>query len=166
MIYAEQYRKIYETAFGRSSEFDTTLFGRYSDRLCYISESGKAVAAFFLLPCFLEKKGIIQNAHYLYAAATAPDSRGQGFMTRLIKQVCRDCTEPIFLKPADSSLIKFYSERGFSAVNASPFCGEYKLLCDFPELSALCKPEQNNFIVMYHKPNIKIKSICFADTLD
>lgn len=167
MSFSEQYKEIYEAAFGSSPRFDSLLFKNYSAGLHYITEKGRVAAGFFLLPCLLEKNGESCEAYYLYAAATASSLRGKGFMTQLLQKLRLEYREPIFLKPASASLIDFYSQRGFASITASPLSGDASLRAGFSELAELCRPEKSEYTAMCcGELPFEIDRLCFANTLE
>lgn len=168
MSVREQCRKIYSAAFGETPVFDDLLFETYFDCCRYVMAGKQTAAMLFLLPCLAVIDGVERPARYLYAAATAPECRGQGHMTRLLRQVCAE-DELIFLKPASDSLTDFYARRGFRRVRAVPDGGKDRIVTDarFAALADLCKPETQDYTLMYHslRPCV-IDQLCFADTLE
>ena len=163
----QRYREIYEAAFGRDEPFDSLLFDNYSDSCRFMKKDGVVTAALFLLPCVLKTAEYSIPARYLYAAATAPENRRRGEMTKLLAAVCGDTAEPIFLKPASESLADYYAKRGFKRLKASPYEKSARLEGGFPELSNLCLPEKGDYTVMYSGAlPFHLSSLCFFDTLE
>lgn len=157
-------QRIYEAAFGVSPEFDDALFGNYFD-CCITSESGAAML--FLLPAIFEYRQVSRPARYIYAAATEKERQNNGEMTELIKKAVAEAGGPVFLKPALPTLAEFYKKRGFSAVKASPYAKGARLIGLFPELSALCSPEKEEFTMMQSGLTLPPNGIIrFADTLE
>ena len=72
----------------------------------------KVVSMFFLVDCKIES----ENAKYIYAACTFKEFEGRGYMTELIEYASDYENNPICLIPANESLIKFYSDRGFNRI--------------------------------------------------
>lgn len=84
---------------------------------CYaITEEGKIVSAFYLLPSEIKVGQRIYKGSYLYAAATYEECRKNGYMSRLIKEAINDKENEldfISLVPANDGLYSYYSRFGF-----------------------------------------------------
>lgn len=112
-------KSIYTEAFGaEDKEFKESLFSNCFKHLKQLVKSGKAVSELFLLPCELEINNEKQDANYLFAAATLKSERGKGYMSELIEKVKKESKAPIFLRPANKNLIKFYEQKGFELISA------------------------------------------------
>lgn len=129
-------RKIYREAFcDPDTSFEDLLFGDCFKHCKTISENGKPVSMLFALPCILKSREKERNAIYIYAAATNKAYRGQGYMARLLEEIKKE-NKLIFLRPANKTLIDFYSRFGFYTVKAihSDNClfptDEFKTLTD------------------------------------
>jgi GNAT superfamily N-acetyltransferase len=96
--------------FFNKAYFDCECFAEICD--------DEAVSAFYLLKCFIKKDGKMFNGRYLYAAATLSEYRGQGLMSKLIKEALdygkSNELDFIALVPADDGLYNYYSRFGFS----------------------------------------------------
>lgn len=105
-------KELYHETFSDDEEFENELFSNCFSHCKILKKDGKTASMFFLLPC--EIKG--QKCEYLYGAATAPDERKKGYMSELIKENIG--STPIFLRPANDSLIPFYEKLGFKKLKA------------------------------------------------
>lgn len=78
---------------------------------------GKAAAAVHLLPAHMITKDGLVNAHYIYAAATMPEYRGKGYMSRLINAAAytgrNRGDQYSFLLPANEELYRFYEKLNY-----------------------------------------------------
>ena len=75
-------------------------------------------AMLFLLPVRVQMSGASLPASYIYAAATRPDCRGQGRMTRLLAAAEERAASRgdvcVLLCPQTESLFAFYGARGYT----------------------------------------------------
>lgn len=80
-------------------------------------EDGRTVAAAYLIPCRLNVHGKECSAMYLYAAATHPDYRRRGYMSKIIsysKMVAEERgADFLFISPGRQELYKYCSKFGF-----------------------------------------------------
>ncbi len=118
MTLKEQAIQLYKTAFPTDSdEFINSLFSKYfNDNLFYLLLDGKVVSMLFLIPCELKMFEQKYPAAYLYAAATLPQYRGQGLMTKLINRIKKETVEngvALITKPANKGLYDYYAKFGF-----------------------------------------------------
>lgn len=115
MSLKEQALKLYMLCFPEDSEqFARRIVERCFETNCrYIEENGQIISMLFLLDCDIIAQDKKLEAYYLYAAATHPGFRGQGYMTKLINQVKSSALRPIITKPADEGLFSFYRALGF-----------------------------------------------------
>jgi GNAT superfamily N-acetyltransferase len=107
-----------------------TVFGDREETIRYFLENavetgdifaekinGKIVSAFYLVNATLVSGNKEKNVKYLYAAATLPEYRKQGIMSKMIKYaaeyVKQENTGYIALCPADESLYDYYEKLGF-----------------------------------------------------
>ena len=110
----EDLKHLWELVFGDARTVPDAFFENafFPDGCFYESADGKAVSALYLLPVTLgSKKGF-----YLYAAATLPAYRGQGIMSKLIKealQYAKSTADFVYLCPAEDSLYEYYRRFGF-----------------------------------------------------
>lgn len=119
-----KYRKsladLWHTVFGDDYDYINFIFkSEYqNDILCFAELDGeKAVSAFYLIKNILRFDGKLYSGYYLYAAATLPEYRKFGIMSKLIKQAQAFCKEKgddfITLVPSEESLYSYYSRLGF-----------------------------------------------------
>jgi len=91
-----------------------------------VTADGKIVSALYLLPAALSFKGKHRRAHYIYAAATAPDFRSRGYMDRLLQEAAivgekRGDAYSILL-PSQDSLYSFYAGKGYRELFRNRVC--------------------------------------------
>ncbi len=115
MTLKEQALSLYKKVFYEDSEdFAKTFTDKYFDKCCrYILCDGKMVAMLYLLDCVVFDGEKNHPALYLYAAATDPDYRNRGLMSKLIDSVLKE-NKTIVTKPANQSLFSFYENFGFT----------------------------------------------------
>lgn len=109
---------LWQTSFGderREIEHFFHVFGESGD-LLFLKRDEKVVSALYLLPQELAIEGELYQAGYLYAAATAPDCRGAGYMGKLIKRTFDLCKKRGYAAcvtlPASDSLYGYYKRFG------------------------------------------------------
>ena len=164
-----QCRALYRQAFGDDEpEFEKALFDNCFKYCKFISENEKIVSMLFLMPTVLKTEVYNLNCGYIYAAATLKECRGKGYMSRLIKEIGNNI--PLFLKPANDSLIKFYKNLGFKTVSAEKST-DFPMLCpaeDFLTLAELFPDDENKekYIAMYFAKDIKIEKLNFIQTME
>ena len=122
---------LWHKVFGDEREYIELFFGdAYFDSECFAEiVDGEAVSALYLLRCIIKCDGKIYHGRYLYAAATLPEYRGKGLMSKLIKEA-QDYSQGenldfIALVPANDGLYGYYS--GFDFIEAMY---KYKLTID------------------------------------
>ena len=155
-------RRLWGAVFDEKTEAVDLFFERNIDNCRgYFAElEGKPVSALYLLDCSLNGK----RAHYLCGAATLPDFRGRGIMSRLIGFALDDAVKrgDLFslLFPAGDSLYGYYRRFGYERKcfrKRIKICGEggdLALSAAFPdaeELQRLCFKKNfllwnNNFV--------------------
>lgn len=143
---ADEVRNIYTQAFGASPAFDGLFFYTYRDAAHTLAVDGKIVSILFLLSCWASGR----KCYYLYAAATAAAERGKGYMSRLIKQVLAEADAPVFLVPASTDLIPFYTRLGFHVAKGVAAGGDVAIAVTdaHKRLAALCDECPDAFPVM------------------
>lgn len=111
-------REIYREAFkDPDTSFEDLLFG-LCGQCCRFEMCGdKTAAILFALPCRIMCGEKSTDAFYVFAAATKREYRKMGYMSRLIESLKAEGV-PLFLKPADTGLIKFYEKLGFTVFTA------------------------------------------------
>ena len=110
-------REIYREAFGDDGEFEDRLFSLCGEYLRTVLCGDNTAAMLFALPCEIITDGQRFDAYYLYAAATKKKYRGSGYMSDLIKDLTKE-GKPVFLKPANGQLVRFYKGLGFELFTA------------------------------------------------
>lgn len=106
-------------------------------------DDDKVIAAVYLVNCTLNGK----NAHYLCGAATSPEYRKRGIMSRLIEYALADAEQRgdaySLLFPANDGLYDFYARLGYESK-----CSARKVTLSRQELVAECA-------VIEDKPNFE-----------
>lgn len=145
-------RKIYMQVFGDDAEFTDELFKNCFKYCKTLKLDGKIVSMLFLLPCELINNGLAEDAFYIYGVATLPEYRGKGYMRELIEKVISSINAPIFLRPVNSGITKFYEKFEFINIKAQNSLGGNLNLIpkdDFAKLSDLAdKPDNSEFCFM------------------
>lgn len=115
MTLKQQALSLYREVFPEDSEdFAKSFTDRYFDNCCrYTLSDGKLVSMLYLLDCNIFDGEKNYPAKYLYAAATHPEHRNKGLMSRLISSVLGE-EKIIVTKPATKELFFFYEKFGFS----------------------------------------------------
>lgn len=149
-------RDIYRKSFcDPDTSFEDLLF-KHCFKYCNTLEvDGKTVSMLFALPVTLKTEVYETDGVYIYAAATAAESRGKGYMHKLLEKV-KAKNDLIILRPANDDLIKYYEKFGFktvlSNVNSNtavtPEGGYSKLVT-----AANLKPEKESYTSMYYSKN-------------
>lgn len=166
--FSDRFIGLYSSAFGWNLEFEPKLFSDFENYIKYREENGEIISMFFLIPCELSLKDKTEKAYYLYAAATAENKRGQGFMSGLILKTLENIDGFVILKPAESALIPFYEKLGFKqAVINKNSDNKIKASKPHKDLQKYCRPVSDGETVMaYGKNLIEIKDIDFSETLE
>lgn len=109
-------KELWKQAFGDSEEY-IDMFLDWNASLCRIAvyrAEGKIVSAAYLLPVsYIRADHTKAKAWYLYAAATLPQYRRGGFFGEVLSFIRERFLEPVFLVPAQKSLISYYERHGF-----------------------------------------------------
>lgn len=118
--FKQQLKELWNNVFGDSEEYISLLFDySYTPKECfaYFVED-KIVSVLYLLECEIFHDNKSYCGRYLYAAATDKNYRGQGIMSRLIKEAQDYCKSKsldfISLVPANDYLYTYYSKFGFT----------------------------------------------------
>ena len=114
---APDVRGLWDIAFGEDADFNDWYFkNKFDTGNTLLSFCDGTLAAMVQMPVY-EIKGI-GRLTYIYGAATRPDLRGRGIMTRLIeKSFALDKQNGMagsMLIPADKGLFAFYKRLGYS----------------------------------------------------
>lgn len=118
--YKESLSDLWHVVFGDDYSFIELIFGNEyeEDILCFAElEDEKAVGAFYLIKNTLKFNDELFEGFYLYAAATLPEKRKNGLMSKLIYEAQEYCRangfDYISLVPSGDSLYSYYSRFGF-----------------------------------------------------
>ena len=118
--YKSSLTDLWNRVFGDSCDFIELIFKPEYDGavLCFAEiEEDKAVSAFYLIKNTLKYENELFDGYYLYAAATLPEYRKFGIMSKLIREAQGFCRENsidfISLVPSEESLYGYYSRFGF-----------------------------------------------------
>ena len=144
---------LWKTVFGDSEDYIRLLVPYLHIFDCYaITEEGKIVSAFYLLPSEIKVGKRIYKGSYLYAAATYEEYRKNGYMSYLIREAIKDKENEldfISLVPANDGLYSYYSRFGFEELM---YNFRTKITCDGKN------NEQNDFITDGERINSLRKS--------
>ncbi len=120
--YKSSLTELWNCVFGDSYDFIELIFkAEYNDPiLCFAELDGdRAVSAFYLIKNTLKFENELFDGYYLYAAATLPEYRKSGIMSRLIREAQGYCKERnvdfITLVPSEESLYGYYSRFAFES---------------------------------------------------
>ncbi len=110
---------LWQESFGDPKRIpDFFLNNIFSPRDCLVCRvGGELAAAVYLLPARVLCGGETRQAHYIFAAATAPRFRSRGFMSSLLAFAALagakrgDCFSAVL--PADGGLTRFYAAAGY-----------------------------------------------------
>ncbi len=162
---------LYKQAFGSDEpDFETALFDNCFECCRYIKQGETIIAMAFLLPCTLKTENQTTDAFYIFAAATDLKYRNMGYMSKLIEDF-KLCDKPLFLRPANDSLIEFYKRLGFSPIKAKK-CEAIPYLkprSSFKELANLFYEDATGeeYTAMYFcKDTITLESLNFIYTME
>ena len=111
--------RLWSEVFGDSPEtlkfFFDTVFS--PDQTLTLSADGQIVSALYLLPATFFDGTARKQAHYIYAAATAPAYRSRGYMDLLLQAAARVGEKRgdaySILLPSEESLYAFYAGKGY-----------------------------------------------------
>ena len=160
--------ELYKEAFGDEGQFMIDLFESNFNNCRYIIKDTQVAAMLFLLPCVLVTNGERISAYYLYAAATAEKHRKQGIMTRLLEEMLKEVSAPIFLKPANEKLIAFYEKRGFKTIDATRERPKENVIeSEFTRFGGEARKDGSRYTLMYRWDKaLKVTSIAFDSPMD
>ena len=161
---------LYREAFGEEDlEFENALFDICFKYCKFIKEENKIISMLFLLPTVLETETQKIESYYIYAAATLKEYRGKGYMAKLLESI--KAKNPIFLRPANDGLIKFYEKFGFQTVKAQKNIDLPRLnpAKDFLKLTEKFSETENGeiYTAMYFSvENLNLKNLNFIYTME
>lgn len=120
--YKDSLSDLWHGVFGDSYDFIELIFKPEYDNaiLCFAELDGdRAVSAFYLIKNTLKYENEFFDGYYLYAAATLPEHRKSGHMSRLIREAQDYCLDKkidfISLVPSEESLYGYYARFGFES---------------------------------------------------
>lgn len=118
----KQIIELWNEAFGDSeNEIKFFLDNKYiPENTLVIEENGRIVSMLFLLEGKMRISSCAYPSYYLYAACTAKDFRGRGYMADLLKKANEighsRKKDFICLMPGEKSLFDFYEKHGYKTV--------------------------------------------------
>lgn len=107
-LYNSSKRLHLETFEGETDDSTNGLFNRFFKDCFFIQENGEVVSQLFVINASLNDKRV----GYIYAAATKPEFRSRGLMSKLIENV-KGFYSNLALRPATQELYGFYEKLGF-----------------------------------------------------
>lgn len=153
----KQLKSLWADAFEENPKAVSLIFDRFFDIFdgyC-AKKDGKIVAALYLI----KGKFNSENAHYLCGAATLPEYRNQGIMSKLIEYALSDAAQGgdkySLLLPANSGLYKFYSRLGYV-----PNCSAKRKIFSRTELETYAADNTNKTQITSFE---QLQKECFAD---
>lgn len=108
-------QEIWQSCFGDEEEYiDFYIKNRMTEEtmLLYYLE-GKAVSMASFLPAACRRGEENVPSRYVYAVATLPEYRGNGYGAKLLEFAKEHYSEPLLLFPAEEGLISYYEKLGF-----------------------------------------------------
>ena len=110
---------LWQSAFGDDKKTVDTFFENAVslENALVVRKNGEAVSALYIIPARLFVSGKSYKAGYIYAAATFPEHRKKGYMSKLL-DFAREHAEQngfdlLFLKPDSEYLYKYYEKNGY-----------------------------------------------------
>jgi len=169
MINKNEYKSslstLWHRVFGDSCDFIELIFNpEYSNSiLCFAELDGDiAVSAFYLIKNTLKYENKFFDGYYLYAAATLPEYRKSGMMSKLIREAQAFCRENnadfVSLVPSEESLYGYYSRFGFEkamyrcvneAFASQASSGDYEIIDDTEKILSIRNGYEGN-IISFH----------------
>ncbi len=121
------------------------LENRFENETMYvIYQDNHPVSMASFLPVQLTVNGEKVCARYVYAVATLPEYRNQGYASEIIRHAAEKYQEPLILQPADRDLQKYYEKHGFADAFGESPCWIYAGRC--AEIASVPWPDGNNLI--------------------
>ncbi len=120
--YIPSLKKLWYGVFGDSEEYISLIFDKgYTPSEVFATVSGEeVVSALYLLKCNISVGEKVLSGRYLYAAATSPEHRKQGLMSKLIceakEYIAANNIDFIALVPANENLYGYYRGFGFETL--------------------------------------------------
>lgn len=113
---------LWNISFGDSAAtIERFLHTLFTDKNCLVfREDSSIISMLFLLEAEVVSNSSTHSAYYVYAACTAPESRGRGVMSQLLKRAIGISAEQnidfLCLVPADKHLFEYYARFGFKKI--------------------------------------------------
>ena len=108
---------LWQEAFADSVDYIKFYTDRHSDPCLLYKYNGETVAMLYLMSGFVRIDGDVFPSKYIYAACTARQYRGRGYMSELIQFAFQESKKKgdgfVCLVPGDKSLFEYYSRMGF-----------------------------------------------------
>ena len=115
-------KSLWKTVFGDSDDVVDFFFDNTVDlnNVYAYKDNGKCVSAFYLIDVPIKEGRILKKSMYLYAAATLPEYRKKGIMSKMIEYAAARLKlsgfDYLYLYPANNELYTFYEKFGFKSV--------------------------------------------------
>ena len=112
-------KRLWRLSFDDTDRAIDNFFSRFfSEEHCVAAyRENRLAAALYMLPAGISGENTVLPAHYIYAAATMPEHRGQGMMAELLNYAAQqgtargDCFS--VLVPANEGLFAYYEKQGY-----------------------------------------------------
>ena len=110
-------RDIWKQSFGDADDYISFYLDHRmtEENMLIIKQDGKAVSMASFLPVQYLHEGSYIDACYVYAVATLPEYRGQGYARKIMEYARALYEQPLLLAPAEESLITYYEKIGFQS---------------------------------------------------
>lgn len=159
-------RLLWQAVFKDSEDYVNSFIAHFGIENCYVSkQSGEIASMVFALPVAVSGKWYAVNMWYIYACATRPQYRKQGFMVKLLETVyheaCLKNVAGVFLHPANHHLANYYRKLGFE-----DFFYHNKIIFNRPPHTAYCLPHTSHRSIptTYRIQRIeKLENTCFVN---
>ena len=88
----QELSRLWQSCFGDPAEYPDFFLSRLvSPQDCLVTTvDGKLASAVYLLPAHIRTGGKSVPAHYIFAAATAPEFRSRGIMSALLRRAAEE----------------------------------------------------------------------------
>lgn len=108
--------RIWQTCFGDDEAFILSYLDSLmtDDNMLVYFAGDKPVAMASFLPIRIHQGDDILEGRYVYAVATLPDYRGQGYAAKILSTAKEIWQQPLLLSPAEDSLYGYYQKQEFS----------------------------------------------------
>lgn len=142
---------LWHISFGDSeATIERFLHTLFVENNCLVfREDSSIISMLFLLQADIVSASSTHPAYYVYAACTAPHSRGRGVMSKLLEYTidfaAKENRDFLCLVPADEHLFEYYSRFGFKRIfKRKEFTLSRSIMSQLAENDAqTCKPSTN-----------------------